>query len=83
MAKSIETGYEQPVPDKDETLVSYELEHFPNQYAAQGVNAVVKRNGETVGMIRVGSLEELDWLRRRLNGTFDPGNYNLGISDPA
>ena len=64
------TGYEGS-KDHPETAV-FELSHYPHQYSASGITGMVSRNGEPVGMLRLASLEELEWLKARLNGTYDP-----------
>lgn len=51
--------------------VTFALSRVVNIFVDAGVVARVERNGIPVGMIRLESMEEYEWLSKRINGTFD------------
>lgn len=75
-------GYEMPDDDAVQEPIFFELEHYPAQHTSTGVNARLMRGSEPIGMIHCRDMKELYWLRQRINGTYDPMKYDVGILDP-
>ena len=67
----IETGYEGGPPVDDGDPVTFELEAYQNQYTSSGVLGRVKRNGEWIGLLRLRSEDEFEWLKGRISGTYN------------
>jgi hypothetical protein len=73
-----ETGYEEG-GEKDEIIVVFELVKTPYVYTGQGTPASVRRNGKPVGVIYLDSEDEFNWLKRRIDGEFNPEIYQVKI----
>lgn len=70
-------GYDGPGDvDGDDPLtpITYILERYDYQYAASGLYCRILRNDEPVGSIRVASERELQWLKKRIDGTLGTGD---------
>ena len=50
----------------------YLLEKYPAQYTSSGITCRVLMNGKPVGMLNVQNEEHFEWLKAKIDGTFDP-----------
>lgn len=64
-----DTGYEGQ--GQEEREVEFLLEPYPHMWTGGRIIGRLLRNGEPAGFIRVNSQEELLWLAKRLNGTYE------------
>ena len=72
------TGYEGQDED-EEGSVTFELELVAYMYTARGITCRLLRDGEASGIVYLKSKNEFEWLRERINGTFDPEIYQVNI----
>ena len=69
-----DTGYDSHDYDGDEVEVVYRVEPMEHMHS-KGKLGRVLRNGIPIGMVRCQSEAELQWLMKRVNGTFDPEQW--------
>lgn len=55
----------------DDGTIEFRLDKIKDMYIAAGVVCRVLKDGTPVGMIRLKSEEEFQWLKRRMEGDFD------------
>lgn len=78
MSRGIDTGYEGSPSSEEEGPVRWGIEKNEHQYSNYGLYIRFIRNGVSVGMSRVGTQEEFEWLRDRIDGVFDPEEVQGG-----
>jgi len=69
---TVETGYEGEDTIDEQEKVTYLLEKYLQLHTGLGITCRVLMNGKPVGMLNVQNDEHFEWLKARIDGTFDP-----------
>ncbi len=66
----IDTGYDDSGPPKEDGPVIFKLEQYRYQHSASIIGRLL-RNDTAIGMLYFKTEEELEWMRRRIDGEYD------------
>lgn len=65
-----DAGYDEPKEKSENEVAVFTVEPAMFHYS-HSTAATVRRNGIAVGLLYLKSKEEFDWVKERLEGTFD------------